>query len=451
MLTSLKENHFVRNEKLPIRAATEREVSINYLQKRSRAREILKELASKLDRPKLVSSAYGEITNILLTMPDWLFNDPPAKRDPYKNAYTKLLSSLPADLEFTILTHDSTLDECKNWVSGLGRSHKTVIGTADPSLNFSIWAQDAYCISDDLHDSEKYFVESASFRRYADEFIADEVAEFTPLKLALSNLYFQGGNILVGDETWLIGLDYPNNSFEIGSITQRPDETKLEAIRRAYSLEMERDRILYPIGTHLPVPEEQKVPQSINGDLWHHVVYRGNQRGTAQPLFHIDMFITLLGKNSKGQEIALVGDPSEAEKMLSRFDYIQFAKGYSMQGVFNDIARRLRRIGFEVIRNPLPSAYYVDAKKKEILWYFATSNNALVQVNGNKRDIWMPEYGFGSFQELNATDQRNREILEAQGFTVHGLGDFHPFAGGLGAVHCITKYLGRKINGGLIA
>jgi hypothetical protein len=83
-----------------------------------------------------------------------------------------------------------------------------------------------------------------------------------------------------------------------------------------------------------------------------------------------------------------------------------------------------------------------DEARRERSWYFATSNNALVQ-NAPARHVWLPTYGHGSWPELQATDQANAQIWTTLGFEVHELGDFHPFAENLGAVHCIKKYLER--------
>ena len=83
-----------------------------------------------------------------------------------------------------------------------------------------------------------------------------------------------------------------------------------------------------------------------------------------------------------------------------------------------------------------------DVTSQERMWYFATSNNALVQ-NAFSKEVWLPTYGYGNWTELKKTDDANKQIWEGLGFTVHQLSDFHPFAENLGAVHCIKKYLAR--------
>lgn len=415
------------------------------LRRRGTAFEMLELLDPRLQDPKLVSSAYGGIDTVLLTIPAWIFEDPTAAA--YMTVYDDLVGKLPQSTALLILTNEAAGDTCRRWIDGRGLSERATIGTAPDTLRFSIWAEDAYCMAVDQTAGGTFFVESASFDRYDDEYIADEINRFTDLGLSLANLYFQGGNVLIGDDFWLIGMDYPNNSFDLGYIAQQPGESKLDAIRRAYGERLDRHRTLYPIGSHLPVPEMAVVPETIDGETWRHVVHRGNVRGTTQPVFHIDMFLTLLGRNDAGANVVMVGDPGLAEEVLGPLEFVTFARRFSLQAVFDSIADLLASLGFVVVRNPLPSAYVVDRARRTIEWYFATANNALVQVTDGAKDIWMPQYGFGAFGELQATDARNREILEEQGFTVHGLGDFHPFAYGLGAVHCISKYIARSAAG----
>jgi hypothetical protein len=92
----------------------------------------------------------------------------------------------------------------------------------------------------------------------------------------------------------------------------------------------------------------------------------------------------------------------------------------------------------------MPLTYVDDPRSRTRFWYFATSNNCLVQIDkraGNH--VWLPSYGHSDWADLAATDRANQHIWEGLGFTVHMLADFHPFAQNLGSVHCIKKYLER--------
>lgn len=313
---------------------------------------------------------------------------------------------------------------------------------APNSVRFTVWAEDAYAIANDTDDNEVYFVEPASFRRYDDAYIADLLAPVTDLERTQVRLYFQGGNILIGDTFWLIGADYPNNSLQLGYVVPGPNETPLEAIRRAYGSAMDRNRRLLPIGSQLPVPGFEAGELSrefqLNGQTWKEFLYRGNGPGTVQPMFHIDMYITLVGRLASGKYQVMVGDPRMAAQTLG-----QELKPEAMAEIYDDIAAQFRALDFDVVRNPLPLTYDDDPDARERTWYFATANNALVQNNGASKKVWLPTYGHRKWPELAATDAQNKSIWEGLGFEVAMLGDFHPFAFGLGAVHCIKKYLAR--------
>ncbi len=110
---------------------------------------------------------------------------------------------------------------------------------------------------------------------------------------------------------------------------------------------------------------------------------------------------------------------------------------------FDEIAFQLERLGFQVIRTPLPHVFVDFPEERTRRWYFATSNNCLVEITDTSQRVWLPTYGHGPWEDLQATDDANRAIWEELGFEVVQLGDFHPFAQNLGALHCIKKYLAR--------
>ena len=176
---------------------------------------------------------------------------------------------------------------------------------------------------------------------------------------------------------------------------------------------------------------------TIEGERWTEVLYAGT--GYHQPIFHIDMFVSLTGRSPSGRYRLLVGSPAEADRVLGRQPL-----PHAMSEVFDDVARELEAQGFEVLRNPLPLTYVDDPEERERFWYFATSNNCLVQIDDAEGNhVWLPTYGHGAWSELAATDDANRRLWEELGFTIHLLADFNVFAQNLESVHCIKKYLAR--------
>lgn len=384
--------------------------------------------------PFLIGTADGPISRILLTIPRYAVDDPTMSA-----AYQALIGSLPSNTALVILVQQSAKASVESWLTNAGRSAKSIVDTFEDTLNISIWAEDGYVVAQDKASGVTYFVEPYSFPRYGDGLVADFVTNFTDLRSTQAPLYFQGGNTLIGDDFFLIGADYPANSLQYVNqgVLQPPDPTKPKAfIEQMYRDYLDHSRRLIYVGSGLPVPAQNTREITVDGEVWRETICAGNHPGTAQPLFHIDMFITLIGRANQKYKL-LVGDPATAFKLLDRV-----APEHAMVRIFDDIAESLSAHGFDVLRNPLPLVYIDDPAHKQRMWYFATSNNALVQ-NSPTKEVWLPTYGYGEWSELSKTDAANKKLWEDLGFRVHQLPDFHPFAENLGAVHCIKKYLSR--------
>lgn len=430
----LKPRHYHKVDELVIR--TSRDVSLAFIEARALVEPIIEGLRGpRPARPTLVSSADGAIERLLLTIPAYAVHFAVLAE-----AYRDLLHRLDAAVDVVALTHESVREEVADWLSDPGRPDSTVIAAPD-HLNFSVWAEDGYVVITDAAGADTYLLEPFSFPRYGDSLVADFVSNATDLASTQAPLYFQGGNVLTGDDFFLIGADYPARSrayISDGIVTPQPGETPAALVRRLYREYLDSQRDLVYVGATIPVPEERERRFRLDGQEWTELLYVGNEPGTAQPLFHIDMFITLAGRGADGRYRLLVGDPRLAAEILG-----EPVRPHAMAEVFDNIARTLQRGGFEVRRNALPLVYVDDEQTRLRLWYFATSNNALV-ATAPEPTVYLPTYGHGSWEALTATDDANRVVWEELGFRPVPLGDFHPFAENLGAVHCITKYLRRS-------
>ncbi len=390
--------------------------------------------------PRLVSSAHGALDRLLLTVPAYAAGTVEGQTNPIAAAYRDLIAALPDTVRYTVVTHDAVADEVAGWFTGC--SDPEIIAAPD-HLHFSVWAEDGYVVARDAA-GETFLIEPFEFPRYGDGLIADFVSNATALSHTQAPLYFQGGNVLIGDDFFLIGADYPAKSLGYLNrvLIPAPGEAPADAIHRLYREHLDDQRSLHFVGSTVPVPTQTTRQIEIDGELWTEVLHLGNGQGTVQPLFHIDMFLTLAGRDAHGRYRIVVGDPGLAASVLGVPPW-----PHAMQEVFDNIAQQLRDLGFAVTRNPLPLVYVDDPVYRERQWYFATANNALVEVGDAGHDrVWLPAYGFGAWEELSATDAANLDVWRGLGFEATLLADFHPFAANLGAVHCITKYLGRGLE-----
>jgi len=123
-----------------------------------------------------------------------------------------------------------------------------------------------------------------------------------------------------------------------------PRQNEAAFVNRLYRDTFDPLRAVKYVGTKLPIPQEQTREFKLGGKTWTEVLYAGT--GVAQPIFHIDMFISLAGRGKSGKYRALVGSPVMADSILKRPPI-----AHALSEVFDDIVRQLQRLGFEVIRN----------------------------------------------------------------------------------------------------
>ena len=392
------------------------------------------------DKPRIVSSAHGALRHLLLCYPSYAGGD-----DVYRDVFVDLLRQLPSDVELTVVAHAAVVEDLRRAVEATRPQAVTTVVEAPDYLAYTVWAEDPYVVVDDVESDppRSFLVEPFTFPRAGDSVLAELVAEASAIQSIQSPLYFQGGNILIADDLVLIGVDYLYETLEtltryqpVLGLPDEPGQARgfvVDLFRQTFDPE----RAFFFVGTRLRAPDVETRPLTIDGEEWTEVLYAGT--GLQQPIFHIDMFVSLTGRGEGGRYRVLVGSPAEADRILGRPTLPQ-----AMNELFDDVARQLKAQGFEVLRNPLPLTYVDDPAARQRFWYFATSNNCLVQIDETKGDhVWLPTYGHGAWSELEATDDANRVVWEGLGFTVHQLADFNVFAQNLGSVHCIKKYLAR--------
>jgi hypothetical protein len=391
-------------------------------------------------KPRIVSSAHGSIRHVLFCYPSYAGGD-----DVYREVFVDLFRQLPESVELTIVAHASVVGDLEEAVEAERPDSKTTIVEAPNYLRYTVWAEDPYVVVEDVagDESRRFLVEPFTFPRVGDSVVADLVAEASDLQSTQSPLFFQGGNVLIGDDFVLVGVDYLFETLDTflryRPVLGMPEDQAgaQDFITDLFRQTFDDERQLFFAGTRLRVPDTETRTVRIDGQEWTEVLYAGT--GHHQPIFHIDMFLSLAGRGPSGRYRVLVGSPVDADRLLDRP-----SPAHGLNEIFDDVARQLEAQGFEIVRNPLPLTFVDDPSAKERFWYFATSNNCLVQIDEEAgSDVWLPTYGHGAWSELAVTDEANRAIWQELGFRVHQLADFNVFAQNLGSVHCIKKYLAR--------
>ena len=425
-----------------------------------------------LQCPSLVSSWRGAIEQVLFAFPSYGVSSPELSA-----GYRSVIAALRPGTNFVVVHHKSRWFEVAEWFEDAGHPAGNVTYVPLPDyVTFTDWAEDAYVALADGEDGTAYLMEPWEFPRAGDALVSESVQEHVPLRSAQAPLIFQGGNCLIGDRFWLLGKDYFADSVALvdgrdAPVTLPPDTTAPAFVTRLFADYLDAGRELLVLGTDRPIPLREFY--GTREDDTFYLDIAGDGAGTYQPIFHIDMFVTLVGPDAGGDFQVLVGSPRMGADLLGA------RHPFALDDVYDTIAGQLSARGMRVHRNPLvhrpeigPTFTVVElrlmanqpgneallsavndliglgARERDAAqvrtWHHLTWNNCLVEDGaGVGRHVYLPTYGHFPNEDLEPVDEAMKALWEGLGFEVHLLGDFNAFAQRQGVVHCIKKYLRR--------
>ncbi|GAA1469918.1 hypothetical protein [Microbacterium thalassium] len=423
-----------------------------------------------LQEPSLIPSADGAIAEILLVLPDWAVTRPE-----FAQGYRSVIGELRRGTRFVVV-HQDELDLISGWFTAAGHHLDQVTFVPVPGyVSLTDWAEDAYVALQDSDSPQTILMEPWTFARSGDALIAQYVQDFAGIPASQAPLIFQGGNILIGDSFWLLGRDYVAESAELLDSprppVKAPGQSIAETLRNLFNQYLDANRELLTLGTSRPIPlREYYATRSERG---YTLDAPSGGVGAFQPIFHIDMFVTLLGRGEDGAYEVTVGSPRLADEVLGT------VSPYALDDVYDAIAGALASAGMTVSRNPLvhrptfvetrtlsevdEAAAKRDSEDLRLAaaelrrlgaaaddvihvrdWHHITWNNCLVENSESVgKHVYMPTYG-ASNPDLAPIDDEMEQWWTSRGFTVHRLADFSSFAERQGVVHCIKKYLARS-------
>jgi hypothetical protein len=431
---------------------------------------VLRPRALGIRSPSLTSSFAGSIDTIMFAFPRYAVNAALA------GGYKSVIAALRPGTRFVVVHAKSVRPEIDSWFAAAAHPIANVTFVELPDyVNFTDWAEDGYVSLADRATGTAFLMEPWEFPRSGDTLIAEAVQSATATKTGQAPLIFQGGNCLIGDDFWLLGKDYFADSVRLATKPRGPVEmpegtTPDEFVARLFTEFVDNARRLIVVGTNKPIPLRSFYGTRVGNNYFLDIASDG--AGTFQPIFHIDMLITLIGRNAGSFDV-LVGSPALGDALLGR------SSPFGLNDVYDTIAQQLTTEGFNVRRNPLvhqptegsrfslnqlrelaqrPGNEELGPAVDEMAaagatgttqitarsWHHITWNNCLVE-NSTKtgKHVYVPTFGHGRRADLAAIDAEMKRLWTDLGFTVHALGDFNAFAERQGVVHCIKKYLQR--------
>lgn len=362
-----------------------------------------------------------------------------ARRSALRNAHlvTNIVNGLPPSTRISILTNDrAAFDITRN------ASPERVSFIELPADNpLTIWTQDPFLVmQSNAQNSVPTLLASKTFERAGDSAMAEHIAAYKGYQLQVSSLSFEGGNVVSDDEYILVGANtIRRNAIELAL-------TEDEVVAR---FQEELGRPVLVVG---PFP---------------------------QPVGHIDMMITPLGKGRIAVADAKAGiriaEDALANSPESVADFERYCEGQffghpsigvvpgkdgqmisapavlgktlemielsrSIALVLDGIAASFERYGYRVERVPFlfggPGSIKEEPEKDASIaaYPMLTYNNVLITDDA----VYLPRYGWPAMDEAAAN------AWAAVGFTPHPIDGLSISAMYGGALRCSVKVLERR-------
>ncbi len=311
-----------------------------------------------------------------------------------------------------------------------------------PNLQLGIWVQDFFCVLHNQTDGATALLESIDINpgmsNILDTHVADVVAAECGYMIKPVRERIVGGDILIGNDFALVGNSIFRGSF--GGHNRYGIDRWEEAedfLRRSLGV----SQIVW---TQFDTPDRTR-----NGAGNGRSGYLNTAPFAAGAPCHVDRIITPGGP-------ALNDDDSYTLFVAEITD--EFCLGTSLRDngrvrafaqILDRTAERLgnyNRIGlhFDVVRLPM-----LVEKPTLLSPYFYSFNNCLVEIYGQRRHAYVPQYRLTTDTESSRTGERVFAAVESafasRGFDVAFIdGDFPGGLAKSGSLHCATKVLERS-------
>lgn len=371
------------------------------------------------------------ITGLILTAPDWIWpgsgTEPsdPAFAASYRAFLAKLLEQFPTSIWFALVTNSSATSAVRHWLQAHTDLDRIRIIEVEDSLRFSVWASDIFIFCEE--NCRMIVYSPCQFPRADDRGLAERIARALGLPHLRSELFFQGGNLLVTRAGLIIGADDVSALAEI-----RPNMARAE-IARLYANTFGQGTTALELGATDRIYGERRRAHGTRLG-WTGRVYPGTPKNGSQPIFHIDLCVTILG----GRRVA-VGDPALAERRCraARADP-EVAEG------LNAFAERLATAGYDVVRVPLAFLQIEDPVTRSVTAFPAPSQNVIADF-GTRIVFLASTADLAPFDGLDELDKVHLALWEEAGFSPVPLDNLKPIFHRLGGPRCLIKAVPKYV------
>ena len=388
---------------------------------------------------KATSSVYGKIEEILIAIEG---EKEGLKAEDIKKQFGLVISAFRDRQEIVCL---GNFAEGESVTQALG-AHLLKPVCTEYGEQHDEWVQDPFCVLSGP-EGVTTLLEPYFFEKINNRFLAEQLSHGHGTLIRSTRFHLEGGNILVGDDYMLVGMDCAEeNRVKVfgGKIDL---EEACEKLTKDFRELFGVNYVIW-IGSKSPLTNPLKMP------MGPHLL---------QPIFHIDMFLTLGGKSNsekhQGDELVFVADIHFNPSEVNPYDDVKgheendprFVHLNEFKNSLDETARyleeyHLNQPGPQFHVKRLPMQVILSEQEETTVYSY---NNCLVEYYHGIRRAYLPQFRLlehnGENPRCECSHCRARKAFEGLGFRVTFVDDtFDQRAKLRGGLHCITKVLRRS-------
>ena len=386
---------------------------------------------------RAVSSVYGKIEHVLLAYPG---GQPAVSPQKLSQRYAALFRSFGDRVQFTILgSHKPAQQAPQAYTTHqISNPHSRIHLLQAPSVlappphrfRHSQFIQDTF-IPLQAENGWTYLLSPWLPTHAHNAAVLPQLSAGLRLPILQSNLLFEGGNILIGDDYALIGL----NLLERNRLHLYPQDalpTATPKITQAFSEALGLPFIIW-VGQepHTPPPSPH---------------YQGPE--ALQPFFHLDLFLTLTGKTPQGDEGILIAqihphhihhaDPRAMDQLLPLLTHLNTQLDHIAHTLSQSPSGGIYGPRFQVTRLPMTGTIHTTPQGPT--WIPYSYNNAHIEQFQGITRAYLPSYTH--MQPLESHLQSNPQHYHLTHLRLIP-DNFADYAHLKGSLHCLVKVLSR--------
>lgn len=394
---------------------------------------------------QLIRDESGKIERVALNFHNHFLIKSNANGQIMLAAIKAFLTNCPREVEVVLLTDKDGTDELKAWLTTFTPSPQNIeilaeilVGQSENAVTQSFqsyWIRDGMLVAHCDNQYKYVKIRSKIGFRAADLLSSSDGSTFENR----TDVILDGGNILVGEDYFLVGIDNVNTVQTLSKISELGGAKTLNIYG-------------YDSGQAALDAKQSINTTSVLRDL----IDEKSSRLFPQEPFHLDLAVSMTGiyadvpsgplHNDKvgRYPILLLGQPSATEGLSPRQkNHLQMD-----QDIIGATRSFLERQGYHVIFNPKPLApvpQYGGVSDRRA--YYRLYNNVLVESFASAgritRRVWLPIFGDVE-PEMKRFDDQNIKIWEDLGFEVLCFPGWSSASIFSGALRCAVQVLRRS-------